>query len=65
MNSTIVKASEIVAGDTITECDTPEGPFYRVVKVNPKSVVIHDTDYDLTLRLPIRSTDSVRKAVGA
>lgn len=63
MNSTIVKASEIVAGDTITEYDTPEGPFYKVVKVNPKSVVIHDADYDLTLRLPIRSTDAVRKAV--
>lgn len=52
-------ASTLNPGDRITETSTPDGPFYTVVKVNPKSVVIRDEDYDLTLRLPVRSTDAV------
>lgn len=38
--STIQPVTAIKAGDSITEVETPEGPFYPVLKVNAKSIVI-------------------------
>jgi hypothetical protein len=68
--STIVKASEVAAGDLITETDTPEGPFYAVLKVNAKSVVVDADEFygtadacPMPVRLSIRSSDAVRRAV--
>lgn len=69
MNSTlrkseIVRTAEVVAGDWITEMDTPEGPFYLVAKVNAKSLLVHlDPSEPDTLRLPFRATDAVRREV--
>lgn len=63
--STLCKASELTAGDLVTESDTPEGPFYVVLKTNPKSVLVDaafDGDEPLPIRLPIRASDMVRKA---
>lgn len=60
ISRTVVKATDIKVGGRITETDTPDGTFYDVVKVNPQSVVV--SAYDITLRLPIRATDTVRKA---
>jgi hypothetical protein len=69
VTSTIVKCSDLKPGDKITEVDTPEGPFYAVAKVNAKSVVVRDEEYDITLRLPFLPTDvrrggPVRRAGG-
>jgi hypothetical protein len=70
MNSTqirkseIVKCSEVVVGDWITEYDTPEGPFYLVAKVNAKSLVVHlDPNEPDTIRLPFTPSDIVRREV--
>lgn len=54
-------ANTLTPGDRITEVDTPEGPFYLVAKINPKSIVIDDGGYPI--RLPIRGTDQVRVAI--
>lgn len=62
ITSRIAKATTVVAGDRVTEYDTPEGPFYAVVKVNPKSLVLDD-GYGSTLRLPFRPSDALRVAV--
>jgi hypothetical protein len=52
-----VEAKTLKAGDMITEIDTPDGPFYPVVKVNAKSIVVDAAeewdDTPLPVRLPI------------
>lgn len=58
MNATKVRCTELRVDDQITEVDTPDGPFYRVAKVNPKSILL-DIGYGDTVRLPIRATDVV------
>lgn len=66
MNSQITKASEVRQGDLVTETDTPDGPFYRVLKVNPKSLVLDasgDPSDPLPVRLPFGPTHAVRVAV--
>ncbi len=41
MTATIqVRCSAVKVGDRITEIDTPGGPFYPVIKVNPRSFVV-------------------------
>ncbi len=35
-----IRCNAVKVGDRITEADTPKGPFYPVVKVNPKSFVV-------------------------
>jgi hypothetical protein len=61
IQSTLVRATEVQVGDTITEQDTPEGPFYAVAKVNAKSLLVEVDGF--TLRLPVRGSDVVRRAV--
>lgn len=74
ISSAIRKASEVKVGDRITEHDTPEGPFYPVLKVDAKSFVIDaahamrpgQDEEDLPVepvRFPIRPTGSIRVAV--
>ncbi len=65
------RCTDLKVGDMITEVDTPDGPFYPVIKVNPKSIVVDanalrlpgDEDDEplepLPLRMPIRPSDVV------
>lgn len=39
-----IRACEVKVGDRITDAATPSGPFYRVVKVNAKSLVLDIRD---------------------
>lgn len=60
MTSMTVLATAVTVEQEITETDTPDGPWYRVVKVNRRSLVVAvDADHpeDGTLRIPVRDTD--------
>lgn len=60
----IVLAPAITVGDRITELDTPEGPFYDVVKLTAKRITVAmDDGFQTTL--PLRATDQLRVAVDA
>lgn len=54
---------DVRVGDLITELDTPEGPFYPVLKVNPKSLVIDGGGF--TLRIPTNPRAAVLVKVAA
>jgi hypothetical protein len=62
--SHIAKATEVTVGDYITEIGTPDGPFYPVVKVNAKSLVVDASDdgEPLLVRVPVGANDQIRIA---
>ncbi len=58
--TTLCRTTDVQVGDRITEHDTPDGPFYEVVKVNRASFVVetatadesaNDETYPLTVRM--------------
>lgn len=36
----VVRTNDLNVGDQITEINTPNGPWYPVIKINPKSFVV-------------------------
>lgn len=62
MQTTIVKASTLTAGDRITEVDTPAGPFYVVLEVTARSIVVDASDDDEPLPVTLPATGAVRRA---
>jgi len=67
--TTITRTADLKVGARITEHDTPEGPFYEVLKVNAKSLVVESAtaeeladgeSYPLTLRITPNSSVLVR-----
>lgn len=54
--NTVINATAVSAGQEITEVGTPDGPWYRVAKVNKKSLVLFLDSSDPeagTIRLPV------------
>lgn len=62
----IVPCSQIKTGDRITEMDTPEGPFYRVVRETAKTFWFAAEDEALWVNgepVEVRSSKSPRAGV--
>ncbi len=67
----LVPTTEIRVGDSITEMNTPSGPFYPVLKVNAKTFVVdaramNDTIGEaapLPIRLPRSAGAGVLRAM--
>ena len=51
---TICKTADVKVGDRITELDTPEGPFYEVLKVTAKTFVVEGAPEGYGKSLPMR-----------
>ena len=71
MNATITRSTDVKVGDQITELDTPQGPWYAVLKVNAKSLVVETASlgeladgesYPTTIRIAPNGAVLVRNA---
>lgn len=41
-----VRATDVIVGDLVTEVDSPEGPFYPVLAIEPDGFTVDGQDYD-------------------
>ena len=52
--TTVTRTADLKVGDRITELDTPEGPFYPVLKITAKTFVVEGAPEDYGKSLPMR-----------
>jgi hypothetical protein len=52
-----ISARRVTVGQEITDRDTPDGPWYSVVKATRRSLVV--AAYGMDVRIPINGNDIV------
>lgn len=65
MNTEIVSTSALLIGDVVTEVDTPQGPFYTVVRGTTKSVWIeaNELSFGIQTRISRRDNAIIRRVI--